>query len=155
MFDQLFSGPRAVHRYLSGPLLESRLQYLHHCRAQGATTATLRNIAFYQCAISRSIDLQVPRTFCVEQIRAGADRWTSRAPTHHARKNGDAGKVAFMSVAMGWLSFLGRVERAQTPECRALGSGLRTALMLPPDLANASYRPEPRAGGPRSLEDRP
>lgn len=121
MFDQLFSGPRAVHRYLSGPLLESRLQYLHHCRAQGATTATLRNIAFYQCAISRSIDLQVPRTFCVEQIRAGADRWTSRAPTHHARKNGNAGKVAFMSVAMGWLSFLGRVERAQTPECPGAG----------------------------------
>ena len=117
MFDQLFSRPLAVRRYLSAPLLEPRLRFLRHCQAHGATTATLRNIAFYQCAISRSIDLLSAGTFRVEQIREAADQWTSRAPTHHAQKNGAAAKVAFMSVAMGWLSFLGRVEKPHTPEC--------------------------------------
>ncbi len=117
MFDQLFSRPRAVQRYLSAPLLEPRLRYLHHCGAQGSTTATLRTLAFYQCAICRSLDLLSAGTFGVEQIRAAADQWTSRAPTHHAQKNGDAAKVVFMSVAMGWLSFLGRVEKRPTPAC--------------------------------------
>lgn len=121
MFDQLCSRPRAVQRYLSAPLVEPRLRFLRHCGAQGATTATLRNIAFYQCAISRSIDLQSAGTFRVEQIREAADQWTSRTPTHHAQKNGDAAKVVFMSVAMGWLSFLGRVERPHPPACPGAG----------------------------------
>jgi site-specific recombinase XerD len=106
--------------------LEPRLRFLHHCRAQGATTATLRKIAFYQCAISRSIQVQSARTFRKEQIREWADQWTSRAPTHHAQKNGDAAKVAFMSVAMGWLGFLGRVEKPHPPACP--GAGFITAF---------------------------
>ncbi len=115
MFDQLFSRPCAVQRYLSAPLLEPRLQYLRHCAAQGAAAATLKNIAFYQRALCGSIDVEAAGPFRPEQIRAAADRWTSRTPTHHAQKNGTASKVAFVSVAMGWLGFLGRVAQPQRP----------------------------------------
>jgi integrase/recombinase XerD len=115
MFDQLFSCPHAVQRYVSAPLLEPRLQYLRHCAAQGATSATLKKIAFYQRALCGSIDVEAAGPLRPEQIRAAAARWTSRTPTYHARKNGTASRVAFVSVAMGWLSFLSRLERPQRP----------------------------------------
>ena len=115
MFDQLFSRSRAVQRYVSAPLLEPRLRYLRHCAAQGATSATLKKIAFYQRALCGSIDVETADPFRPEQIRAAADRWTSRTPPYHAQTNGTASKVAFVSVAMGWLGFLGRLERPQRP----------------------------------------
>jgi len=90
MFNQLFSRPRAVQQYLQAPLLEPRLQYLHCCAAQGATRATLRNIAVYQRAIIRSIDLQGAGTVRPEQIHAAADHWISRTPAYHAQKDGKA-----------------------------------------------------------------
>jgi len=126
MFDQLFSRPRAVRRYRSAPLLEPRLRFLHHCGAQGATTATLRKIAFYQCVISRLIDLQSAGTFRVEQIRQAAQQWTARTPTHHAQKDGAASRVAFLSIAIGWLSFLNRLTTPPTPACP--GAGFVTAF---------------------------
>ena len=50
MFNQLFTSPRAVERYSSGPLLEERLRYLAHCAAQGSTRSSLRLIAQHQLA---------------------------------------------------------------------------------------------------------
>ena len=108
--------PRAVQRYVSAPLLEPRLRYLRHCAAQGATPATLKKIAVYQRALCGSIDVEADGPFRLEQIRGAADRWASRTPAYHARKNGTASTVAFVSVAMGWLRFLDRVERPTHPE---------------------------------------
>jgi integrase/recombinase XerD len=116
MFEQLFSHPRAVQRYVSAPLLEPRLRYLRHCAAQGATLTTLKKIAFYQRALSWSIDVEAAGTFRLEQIEAVADQWISRTPAYHARKNGNASKVVFVSVARGWLGFLGRLERPNNRE---------------------------------------
>ena len=50
MFDQLFTSPRSVGRYSSGPLLEERLGYLAHCAARGSTRSSLRLIAQHQLA---------------------------------------------------------------------------------------------------------
>ena len=116
MFDQLFSRPRAVQRYVSAPLFEPRLRYLRHCAAQGATTATLKKIAFYQRALSGLIDVDTVGRVRFEQIEAAADQWVSRTPTYHAQKDGHASKVVFVSVATGWLGFLGRIERPEKPE---------------------------------------
>src|SRR3990167_5014194 len=99
MFNQLFSSPRAVQRYVSAPLLEPRLRYLRHCAAQGATVATLKKIAFYQRALSGLIDLETAGTLRLEQIEAAAGQWISRTPASHAQKNGKASKVVFVSVA--------------------------------------------------------
>lgn len=114
MFNQLFSRPRAVQQYLQAPLLEPRLQYLHWCAAQGATRATLRNIAVYQRAIMRSMDLRGAGTVRPEQIHAAADHWISRTPAYHAQNNGKASRVCFVSTAMRWLGFWDRLERPQT-----------------------------------------
>lgn len=116
MFDQLFSRPRAVQAYLQAPLLEFRLQYLRWCAAQGATRATLKNVAVYQRAIVRSIDLQGAAKIRPEQIHAAADHWISRQPTYHAQTNGKASRVRFVSTAIQWLGFLDRLERPHTPE---------------------------------------
>lgn len=110
MFDQLFSRPRAVQVYLQAPLLEPRLQYLHYCEAQGATRATLRNIAGYQLAIVGSMDLQCAGKVRAEQIHAAADHWISRTPAYHAQKDGVASRVHFVSTAIRWLGFLDRLE---------------------------------------------
>lgn len=112
MFSQLFSRPSAVLRYTSAPLLEARLRYLSHCAAQGATTATLKRVALHQRVLCALMNLEVSGTVRPEDIRAAADRWISRTPAYHARKNGHASKVAFMSTAVGWLTFLGRLEQA-------------------------------------------
>src|ERR1022692_4306279 len=111
MFDQLFSRPRAVEQYLQAPLLEPRLQYLHHCAAEGATSATLRHIALCQRAIMGSIDLGVARKIRPEQIHAAADQWISRTPAHHAQTDGKVSRIRFVSTAMHWLGFLDRLER--------------------------------------------
>ena len=55
MFDQLFSCPRAIQRYLTAPLLEPRLRYLNSCAAEGLSTESLKKIALYQ-RYDRSID---------------------------------------------------------------------------------------------------
>ena len=114
MFDQLFSCPRAVQRYVSAPLLEPRLRYLQHRAAQGATSATLKTIAFYQRALSGSIDLEATRLVRPAQIEAAADHWISRTPASHAQTTGSASKVVFVSVARGWLGFLNRLEQVES-----------------------------------------
>ena len=116
MFSLLFSRPGADQRYLSAPLLEARLRYLTFCAAEGVGRATLKRVAFYQRAICQLMDVEASETFRVEQIRAAADRWILRTPTYHARTNGNASRAAFMSTAIGWLTFLGRIEQEQTSE---------------------------------------
>jgi integrase/recombinase XerD len=116
MFSELFSRPRAVERYLSAPLLEARRRYLTFCETQGATTATLKRIAFYQQVLCRVMDLQESGAFRPEHIQAAADRWVLRRPRYHGRTNGQASKAAFMATAIGWLRFLGRIEQAPVSE---------------------------------------
>jgi integrase/recombinase XerD len=140
MFDQLFSCPRAVQRYVSAPLLEPRLRYLHHCAAQGASSATLKTIAFYQRALSESIDLEATRLVRPAQIEAAADHWISRTPASHAQTTGSASKVVFVSVARRWLGFLNRleqVERAALP-CRGLIADFRDHMRSERGLSPAT-----------------
>ena len=140
MFDQLFSRPRAVQRYMSAPLLEPRLRYLQHCAAQGATSATLRTIAFYQRALSGAIDLEAASLVRPAQIEAAADHWISRTPPSHAQTTGRASKVAFVSVARGWLGFLNRLERVETAErpCSGLIADFREYMRSERGLSPAT-----------------
>jgi site-specific recombinase XerD len=140
MFDQLFSRPRAVQQYLRAPLLESRLRYLQHCAAQGATSATLRNVALYQRALCGSLDLEAASLVRLEQIEAAASRWIARTPASHAQKTGHASKTAFVSIARGWLGFLNRlapVEKAEPP-CRGLIADFREYMQSERGLSPAT-----------------
>ena len=110
MFDQLFAGRRTVQRYIAAPLSDQRLRYLRHRADQGAARGTLKTVAAYQLAVTRTMDLQPSGEVCPEEVHAAADRWVSRTPPHHARKDAAPARAVFTSTALGWLRFLGRLH---------------------------------------------
>jgi len=117
MFDQLFTSPRALERYSSGPLLEERLRYLAHCAAQGSTRSSLRLIAQHQLAFIDYLHLQTADSVSIEQIHAATDLWVGRQPQPHSHNVTDFryGRMRFISDAKQWLSFLGRLRRPEVP----------------------------------------
>ena len=56
------------------------------------------------------MDLRPSGEVCPEAVHAAADRWVSRTPPHHARKDAAPARAAFTSTALGWLRFLGRLH---------------------------------------------
>ena len=105
MFDQLFTGRRTVQRHVAAPMSEQRLRYLHHRADQGAARATLKTVAAYQLAVIWTMDLRPTGEVRPEEVHAVAERWMSRTPPHHARKNAVPGRAVFTSTAIGWLRF--------------------------------------------------
>jgi hypothetical protein len=77
MFDQLFTSPRALKRYASGPLLEERVRYLAHCAEQGSTRSSLRLIAQHQLVCVDYLQLQTADSVPVDRIHAAADLWVN------------------------------------------------------------------------------
>ena len=122
MFDQLFSDRRTVQRYFAAPMSDQRLRYLHHRADQGAARATLKTVAAHQLTVIRTMDLQPRGEVRPEEVHAAADRWVSRTPQHHARKDAAGGRAAFTSTAIGWLRFLGRLHEPRKAD--APGTGL-------------------------------
>jgi len=117
VFNQIFTSPRAVERYSSGPLLEERLRYLAHCAAQGSTRSSLRLIAQHQLAFVDYLPLQTADSVTVEQIHAAADLWVGRQPQPHSHNVTDYryGRMRFISDAKQWLGFLGRLRPTEVP----------------------------------------
>jgi len=117
MFNELFTAPKAVDRYSSGPLLEERLGYLAHCAAQGSTRSSLRLIAQHQLVLVDYLHLQEADSISVEQIQAAADLWVGRRPQPHTHNATDHrhGRWRFISDARQWLSFLGRLRPIEAP----------------------------------------
>jgi integrase/recombinase XerD len=110
VYTHLFTRDRAIHRYLTAPLLDERLRYLTHCAAQGMARATLRTIAWHQVATMRYLDLQSGAPIRQDQIAAAAKQWASRRPAPSTRTGSSASRVAFRAHATHWLQFLGRLE---------------------------------------------
>ncbi len=70
MFDELFTSPKAVNRYSSGPLLDERLRYLAHCREQGSTRSSLRLTAQHQVVLIDYLHLREADSVTLKQIEA-------------------------------------------------------------------------------------
>ena len=117
MFNQLFTSPRAVDRYVSGPLFQERLRYLAYCAAQGSTRSSLRLIAQHQLVLIDYLHLQRVDLITVEQIHAAADLWVGRQPQPHTHNAADHrwARCRFISDARQWLSFLGRLRTTEVP----------------------------------------
>ena len=117
MFNQLFTSPRAVERYSTGPLVEERLRYLAHCAAQGSTRSSLRLIAQHQLVFVDYLHLQTADSVTVDQIHAAADMWVGRQPQPHCYNVTDYrhARMRFISDAKQWLGFLGRLLPAEVP----------------------------------------
>lgn len=117
MFDQLFTSPKTVARYSSGPLAEERLGYLTHCAAQGSTRSSLRLIAQHQLIFVDYLRLREAGSLSVDQIKGAADLWIGRQPQPHTHNATDYrwAKWRFVSDARQWLSFLGRLHTVEAP----------------------------------------
>lgn len=112
MFHQLFTSPKAVVRYSSGPLLDERLRYLAHRAAQGSTRSSLRLSAQHQLVVIDYLRLQASDSVTIRQIEAAADLWISRQFQPHTHNALDYrwARLRFISEARQWLSFLGRLR---------------------------------------------
>lgn len=119
MFDELFTSPKAVNRYSSGPLLNERLRYLAHCREQGSTRSSLRLTAQHQVALIDYLHLREADSVTLKQIEAAADLWIRRQPQPHTHNATDYrwARLRFVSEARQWLSFLGRLLPVEIPRC--------------------------------------
>jgi integrase/recombinase XerD len=115
VYAHLFTRDRAIHRYLTAPLLDERLGYLTHCAAQGMARATLRAIAWHQLATLRLLDVQSGASIRQEQIEAAAKRWASRRPAPPTRTSALASRISFRAHATHWLRFLGRLQAPAPP----------------------------------------
>lgn len=117
MFDELFTSPRTVDRYSSGPLLAERLRYLAHCREQGSTRSSLRLTAQHQVALIDYLHLREADSVTLKQIEAAADLWIRRQPQPHTHNATDYrwARLRFVSEARQWLSFLGRLLPVEIP----------------------------------------
>ena len=120
MFNDLFTSPKAVDRYCSGPLLDERLRYLAHRAAQGSTRSSLRLTAQQQLAAISYLRLQECDSITAKEIEAAADLWIVRQPQPHTHSAIDYrwARLRFISEARQWLGFLGRlrpIEAARHP----------------------------------------
>jgi site-specific recombinase XerD len=117
MFNQLFTSPKSMDRYSSGPLFEERRRYLAYCAAQGSTRSSLRLIAQHQLIFVKYLPLQKLDLITVEQIRAAADLWVKRRLQPHTHNAVDYrwARWRFISDARQWLSFLGRLRMIEAP----------------------------------------
>jgi integrase/recombinase XerD len=117
MLNQLFEHPHTLNRYLTGPLLEERSAYLHHCAEQGFAQSSLRLIAHYQLVITDYLDLQTAVAITPSEIEAAADRWAQR-PFQPHNPNGTfslCSRKRFICNATNWLRFLGRLQEPLPP----------------------------------------
>lgn len=113
MFYHLFQRPHAIKRYLTSPLLESRLRYLTHCAKQGAVQTTLRRIAIYQLIVIDYLHLEKERTVTSQEIETAAKRWSHHRIRHRHFKcitSQLLSKNRFISTATNWLRFSGYLK---------------------------------------------
>ena len=106
MFDQLFQDPPVLARQQTGPLAEERLRYLAHCAAQPMSASRLQHIARYILVITEALRLaERPGELITRaEIAAEADR---RVRERQKRR---VLTYRFMGEAIGWLTFLGRLQ---------------------------------------------
>lgn len=114
MFDQLFTSPRAINRHLSSPMLEERLRYLEHCKAQGRTRSSLRLISQHLLVFIEHFDLETVQEVNIDRIQRVARTWVGSRPQAHPT-DCRWGQMRFISDAKQWLSFLGRLRIPQAP----------------------------------------
>src|SRR6266536_201183 len=117
MFDQLFERSHALARQLSGPLVEERRRYLAHCADLGMATRTLRLAAELLLAAEEYLKLaERPDTIiALQEIEEAGTRWSSRKSLPPIRLHPKLSRQRFIHHAVGWLSFLNRLQIPAKP----------------------------------------
>jgi integrase/recombinase XerD len=107
IFESLFSTQKLIARHRDSPLAEERLAYLRHRSNDGMARGTLIDYAGYLLAITERLRLSERGGELIgaaEVLRTAAD-WARRQKKTHA------GRTAFGSLALRWLTFMGRLEK--------------------------------------------
>jgi hypothetical protein len=115
MFDELFTSRQSLDRHSHSPLLEERLRYLTHCRAQGSTTSSLRLIAQHLLVFIEQFYLEAEPDVGLEQTQKAANVWVGSRPQAHGMTNCWYGRMRFTSDAKKWLAFLRRLRLSAVP----------------------------------------
>jgi len=112
MFNQLFERPHALARQLSGPLVEERRRYLAHCADLGMATRTLRLTAELLLAAEKYLKLAVrpDGIIALQEIEEAGSRWSSRKSLPPIRLHPKLSRQRFIHHAVGWLTFLNRLD---------------------------------------------
>ena len=131
MFSQLFQETRTIRSYREAQLVRSRLESLTHCAERGYASATLRQTAYWQMVVVRTLDLPQAAPVTRSQIETAADGWvTGKLPATSARKCPRKTRLPLTRVAARWLGFAGLLDSEVVPSrisattCRAWPSGL-------------------------------
>lgn len=116
MFSKLFQQERTIRSYHEAPLARSRLEYLTHCAERGYAPATLRQTAYWQMVVVRTLDLQEAAPVSLSQIETAGDGWASgKLPSMATRKGPRSTRKPFMRVAIQWLGFAGLLDSEVVP----------------------------------------
>jgi site-specific recombinase XerD len=112
MFDQLFERSHALARHLSGPLVDERRRYLAHCAEQAMAKSTLRRIANLLMAAEEYLTLagRPFATIPIQEIKEAGTRWSARTSLPPIRLHPRLSRQRFIRTAIGWLTFLNRLE---------------------------------------------
>jgi hypothetical protein len=112
MFKTLYRCRRTVTRHECGPAAKSRLAYLEHLAAGGATVHSLRATAgvIYRAAVCMNLDDTSP----VERVAVeeAAKVWAHRAYLNTMAKGPEGTEREFRLVTCCWLRFTRRLRIA-------------------------------------------
>ena len=112
LFNKIFERKKALQRHVNAPLLEERLAYLQKWADDGAALHTLRVIAQYLLIIIDYLKVHQKKVIALREIQKAADKWAARTIGNVHLKVGfpNVAMMRFKSVAIGWLSMLGRLK---------------------------------------------
>jgi len=116
MFDQLFKRPAAVARHTAAPLYRERVRYLEYMQGQRAARKTLIRCATYMMRIGEALRWKLPDSLTAAQINVLADRWRDRQAANPTRTDGKAARTVYVSTALNWLNFLGRLQASTSKQ---------------------------------------
>jgi site-specific recombinase XerD len=112
MFEEIFF-PRTAERYRAAPLVEQRERYLIHLRKTGARRQTLRKCANDQLSLVRLLKLKEGSRVRLSQIEAVTVIWSQPKGRRCNRSASSKAKVRFVTHAVRWLRFLGRLDEPE------------------------------------------
>lgn len=116
LFTRLFYRRHALHRHTSAPLLEKRLQYLHHLANLNAKESTLRAAAQYLLIIMERLNFKVIRKVTRNEISDVASQWGKNVKVLQRNNNFSSFSVRrFVHHATGWFKILGCLVKEPAP----------------------------------------
>jgi integrase/recombinase XerD len=101
--------PSVQRRYLAGPLLAEREQYLVHLLREGVDRKVLRCAAAYQLHIIRILELSELRVVSETEIQSAGKTWAEYTGPLRFRQYVPGAPGTFVRIARAWLQFHGKL----------------------------------------------